>query len=1643
IAPRAGLLRVREFTLAEIEHFVSPTDKSHPRFPSVADLSFLLYPRAEQLGPKQPVTMRLGDAVEKGIINNETLGYFIGRTFHFLSRLGIDPQRLRFRQHLQHEMAHYATDCWDAEIECSYGWVECVGLADRSAFDLKAHTEKSKVELVAYEKFPEPREVEVMSIVPSKKDIGKAFKRDAKLIAESLEAMTEAEALAMKAALEADGKVEYTPCGGTQAFSLTREMVAISREKKKLQGQSFTPSVIEPSFGIGRIIYCIYEHSFYARPSADEARTVFRFTPLVAPIKCTVFPLVQRGDLEKVAQEASAGLTKAGVANKIDTTGTTIGKRYARTDELGCPFAITVDGQTLEDGTVTLRERDSTAQVRIHKDEVASVVRQLADGLLVWTDVQGKYPAVAQKEAVMAAREQIDVSGAATSASMNRSELPCVVVRDLTGSHVSVEATCDMRVGDVKRVAAGAMNKDASLKHVIFHKVGHIDAGSRLKDSTRLVDIPGLLRPGSATLASASAATPGTPSIRACSSIPMNGSSRGEAHASGLNSKPCGSESVPADAFLVLMSFQRKEQRKMGPVLSSQPGGTPRLAAATATLTGQRGIGTAVGSPRLLNPIPFSPSAHPPYPCIVTSSQRFPPNGRAQTNAVAANKGCAVDVVEQRASSNPPELAALSKDGGAKRNESAEVDHGSQAIEDFLSPRDGREDANSTREQDTGTVVHTGVNGAHGIRDGITDNGNGAADIKDGSTDTRTCATDIRDRSSTGGITGVGKDVVASKVERLGGRKRKAERGDEQQAAGRVGLPHSVAMLDSKFGLLAAVYGFLEQRAVKATWKRLEVALKDLGSGTEGDAVTLQGKRYGASLYLAPPCSTFAPHPTPTLRLRVSPSFVVVDEAHAYRGAFGCHAALIFRRLRRLCAHVYGSDPIFIVCSATCADPKDHVRALLGVEEVVVVDGSDDGSPCGRKSFVLWNPPITMPPVSNPLLTPAPWISASTVLGTASPLDPASAAQLKEADTAGALGLQVRWDCRPIVEVAPLLPEMVQHDSHCLVPFLIRLYFPSLPTLTLRPSLLPSCPPPPPVSPIVEVALLLAEMVQHDLRCLAFCNTRKLSELVLTYTTGGALRGSCFTGASVPWQQQAQLAIIFSPSSPPSSLPPSHQDRRRIERELFHRRLQAVAATSALELGVDVGALDAAPAPSSTPIPSGPAAYREGAGSHKPFSMPSPARSSFPPSHQDRRRIERELFHGRLRAVAATSALELGVDVGALDATLHLGFHGSTASLWQQAGRAGRREKASLSIYVAFDGPLDQYFMAAPDRLFSRPIERCQLDAENPLVMRQQLQCAAAELPLLEDVDGRFFGPSLAERIAELAGKGALGRSPENPEVDRGWRYIGAGKRPALFVPVRAIDPNTYAVVEARTGRVLEEIEESKAFFVLYEGAVYLQQGRTFLVTSLDLEKREARCVRADVRYYTKTIDMVTVTIKGGTLAFPYPHMPSANPASASADMTSAHTVLKEAMTSAAHASAPSEPMTKVHMAAGGVMTSAQTAPCEVTTRWIGYRKMWRGSGEPFETVEMTLPDVTYATQAVWVGVAGGTKAAVEAAGSDYRASLHAAAHALANMAPLFLACMASDMGVECASPYDSRFFPQRLLLYDKHPGGIGLAVQV
>ncbi|KAK9277267.1 hypothetical protein L1049_006806 [Liquidambar formosana] len=389
ISPRQGLLRVREFTLAEIEHFVDPEDKSHPKYSEVANLEFLMFPREEQMSGHSAKRIPLGEAVSRGTVNNETLGYFIGRVYLFLTRLGIDKKRLRFRQHLANEMAHYAADCWDAEIECSYGWIECVGIADRSAYDLRAHSEKSGVPLVAHEKFSEPREVEKLVIAPVKKELGLAFKGNQKMVVEALEAMDEKEALEMKATLESKEEVEFYVCALGKNVTIKKNMITISKEKKKEHQRVFTPSVIEPSFGIGRIIYCLFEHSFYTRPSkdGDEQLNVFRFPPLVAPIKCTVFPLVQNQQYEKVAKLISKSLTTSGISHKIDITGTSIGKRYARTDELGVPFAVTVDSTS----TVTIRERDSKAQIRVSVEEVASVVKAVIDGQSTWEEMWEKF----------------------------------------------------------------------------------------------------------------------------------------------------------------------------------------------------------------------------------------------------------------------------------------------------------------------------------------------------------------------------------------------------------------------------------------------------------------------------------------------------------------------------------------------------------------------------------------------------------------------------------------------------------------------------------------------------------------------------------------------------------------------------------------------------------------------------------------------------------------------------------------------------------------------------------------------------------------------------------------------------------------------------------------------------------------------------------------------------------------------------------------------------------------------------------------------------------------------------------------------------------------------------------------------------
>lgn len=398
ISPKAGLLRVREFQQAEIEHFVNGDDKSHGKFGSVRDVEINMYGREQQMtAPYEPVKIRVGDAVDKGLIGNETLGYFIGRTSEFVRMMGMKMKHVRFRQHLEHEMAHYAADCWDLEVNCSYGWTECAGLADRSAYDLKCHSDKSGNELTAREVYAEAREVEAVVCVPNKGLLGRAFKKDAQKITKEIGEMDEEAVKKLKGKMERDGKAMVS------GFEVLAKQVGFKTQSRRETGRNYYPSVIEPSFGIGRLLFCLWEHCYYVREGGNgedgaAIRAVLGLKAGMAPVKCVVLPLSKNSMFDEMLGAVGKALGKAGLINRVDDSGSSIGKRYARADEIGTPFGITVDFESIKDGSVTVRERDSTKQIRCQADEAVEVIYKMVEGSMEWVEVFNRFPEFSAKE---------------------------------------------------------------------------------------------------------------------------------------------------------------------------------------------------------------------------------------------------------------------------------------------------------------------------------------------------------------------------------------------------------------------------------------------------------------------------------------------------------------------------------------------------------------------------------------------------------------------------------------------------------------------------------------------------------------------------------------------------------------------------------------------------------------------------------------------------------------------------------------------------------------------------------------------------------------------------------------------------------------------------------------------------------------------------------------------------------------------------------------------------------------------------------------------------------------------------------------------------------------------------------------------
>src|SRR3954462_12845480 len=384
-------------------------------------------------------------------------------------------------------------------------------------------------------------------------------------------------------------------------------------------------------------------------------------------------------------------------------------------------------------------------------------------------------------------------------------------------------------------------------------------------------------------------------------------------------------------------------------------------------------------------------------------------------------------------------------------------------------------------------------------------------------------------------------------------------------------------------------------------------------------------------------------------------AIVVVDEAHVYRGVFGSHVGNVLRRLRRI-AGAYGTEPRFLMASATIGNPGELAERLSGLDDFTLID--QDGSPVTKRTIAMWNPPVT-----------------DEKLGTRR-------------------------------------------------------------------------------SVLAEAADLLAELVTQDARTIVFMKSRKAVELMAKFT---------------------QNAL----------------------EDLGHPELAKRIA---------------------------------------------PYRAGYTP--QQRRELERKLVAGELLGVVSTDALELGIDIGSLDAAICVTFPGTVASLRQMWGRAGRRGRG-LAVYVAGEDALDQFFCRHPDEFLDRAVEAAILEHESEQIHLPHLLCAAHEGPL-EDADADFLGPRWRLYAEQLVAMGEL--------VERRGRFMLRKPEdyPAARVSLRSASPDTYAVVDVTAGELLGTVEASRAHSTVHDGAVYLHMGRSYEVRELDLDARRARVAPVDGNWYTQ-----------------------------------------------------------------------------------------------------------------------------------------------------------------------------------------------
>jgi len=369
----------------------------------------------------------------------------------------------------------------------------------------------------------------------------------------------------------------------------------------------------------------------------------------------------------------------------------------------------------------------------------------------------------------------------------------------------------------------------------------------------------------------------------------------------------------------------------------------------------------------------------------------------------------------------------------------------------------------------------------------------------------------------------------------------------------------------------------------------------------------------------------------------------------------------------------------------------------------------------------------------------------------------------------------------------------------------------------------------------------------------------------------------------------------------------------------------------------------------------------------------------------DRRAIERDLFSGDLLGAVATSALELGIDIGGLDATVLTGYPGSIASTWQQAGRSGRRGEKSITFLVAQNNPLDQYFMHNPDFFFGKPFESALINWENINILHSHLLCAAWEMNI-DEKDKEYFGDTLDAASVELGHEGKL------RDAGGRWHIAPQLSHPAQDVNIRTASSNEYQLLDASKGyQVLETVEEDHAFWQVHPGAIYLHQGDSYFVKELDIEKHIAVVEPAAVPYYTQTMEQTDIKVLQQ---------------------------MKE------------KELNGLKVRFGVV---------DVTNQVDGFRKKKHYTDEVVGEEALDLPPMRFITLSLWFDLPQRAMEIIEKSKLDFHGGLHAVEHAAIAILPLFAMCDRNDIG-GVSTPFHIDTGRAQIFIYDGYPGGIGIA---